>query len=362
MIQIQKFSQLIAKYLPALSAKKVTEVTAKKTIGLNIGRANIVACEVSQQDGKLTLERCAYKPIVKEKAIALQVKGFFQEAKFQPANVNVPLKGQGVVVRFLSFPRMSRSDFTSSIQFEAEKYLPFSLTDVVLDYHIIDEGKTASAESGNSMQVILVAARKTEVDKMLNLAKEVGFKLNAIDVDIFACANAFEHANPDLKTHSVGLIDFGAMDTTFGIFDKGMLVFSRDVAFGGNDLTELIKRKLSVSPEEAYKIQHESQLSQPDQIGAVEEGLERLFQELQSSINYYYNQHQSATPIETIYISGGFSRLSILPELLEKRMQTPIKKWDPTSKLTIGGALNSESLRELIPHLPVCVGLAIRSK
>ncbi len=361
-IQIQRLPQLIAKYLPALSAKKVTEVTAKRTIGLNIGRANLVACEVSSQDGKLTMERCGRRQLIKEKPLAPQVKGFFQEVKFQPANVNVSLKGQGVVVRFLSFPRMSRSDFASSIQFEAEKYLPFSLADVVLDYHIIDEGRTASAEGGNNMQVILVAARKTEVDKMLNLAKEVGFKLNAVDVDIFAYANAFEHANPDAKTHSVGLVDFGAVDTTLGIFDKGMLVFSRDVAFGGGDLTELIKRKLDVSVEDAYKIQYEPHLSQPNQIAAVEEGLERLFQELRSSMNYYYNQHQNATPIETIYIAGGFSQLSILPELLEKRMEMPVKKWDPTSKLTVGGMLTPETLKELTPHLPVCVGLAIRSK
>ena len=101
---------------------------------------------------------------------------------------------------------------------------------------------------------------------MLNLAQETGVKLNAIDVDVFACANAFEHANPEAKAHSVCLIDFGAADTTFAILNKGVLVFSREVAFGGNDLTELIKRKLVMPAEEAYKIHREPHLFQSLQV------------------------------------------------------------------------------------------------
>ncbi len=361
-IQIEKLSQLFTKYLPLLTGKKSSEASAQRLVGLNIGRSNILACEMSSKGNQLTLERCILKQIIKDKAIATQIKELFEEAKFQTTKVNVSLKGQGVVVRFLSFPKMSRADFASSIQFEAEKYLPFSLADVILDYHIIDGNAAGSGEGGNSMPVILVAALKTEVDKLLNIAKEVGFKLNAIDVDIFAYANAFERANPEALTHSVGLIDFGAVDTTLGILDKGTLIFSRDIAFGGFDLTEMIKRKLNVSPEEAYKIQHDPNLSQPEQIAAVEEGLDRLFQELRSSLNYYYNQHQNAAPIETIYISGGFSQSAILSSSLEKRMEIPVKKWDPTSGLVMGEAVNGTNLTEIIPYLPVCIGLAIRSK
>ncbi len=361
-IQIEKLSQLFTKYLPLLTGKKPSETSIQRLVGLNIGRASIVACEISSKGNQLTLERCLRKEIVKDKALAVQLRGLFEEAKFQTTKVNVSLKGQGVIVRFLSFPKMSRADFASSIQFEAEKYLPFSLADVILDYHMIEGSTAGSSEEGSNMPVILVAARKTEVDKLLNVAKEVGFKLNAIDVDIFAYANAFERASPEAKTHSVGLVDFGAVDTTLGIFNKGTLVFSRDIAFGGNDLTEMIKRKLNVSPEEAYKIQHDPNLNSPEQIAGVEEGLDRLFQELKSSLNYYYNQHQSAEPIETIYISGGFSQSTILSASLEKRMEVPVKKWDPTAGLMVSETVNQTSLKELLPYLPVSIGLAIRPK
>ena len=360
-IQIQQLPQLISKYIPSRASKKSAEVSILHTIGLSIGRANIVVCELSSQAEKLALEHCLFKEIAKDKPLAAQVKELLQGMKFQTAKVNVSLKGQGVVVRFLSFPRMSRAEFASSIQYEAEKYLPFNLADVILDYHIINEAIPGSPEGANTMQVILVAARKTEIDKMLNLAREVGFKLNAIDVDIFAYTNAFQRANPDAKAHLVAVCDLGAVDTTLGILNKGVLVFSRDIAFGGNDLTEMIKRKLNVSLEEASKIQRQGQFTQADQMSAIEEGLDRLFQEVRSSFNYYYNQHENATPIEKIYISGGLSQMSLLPSLLEKRIEVPIEKWDPLSQITIRETASS-NVKEILSYLPVGIGLALRQK
>ena len=363
-LELSKLSEFLAKHVPSslFPARKTVETKGKRRIGLNIGHANIVACEMLSQEGKLILESCICKQVSKEKPISEQLKALFQEAKFQSKEVNVSLKGPGVVVRFLSFPRMNRLDFASSIQFEAEKYLPFSLSEVVLDYHILSAAEGATGEDANTMGVILVAARKTEVNKLVDIAKDAGIGLNAIDVDIFAYVNAFEYTIPDAKTRSIALLDFGAGDTTLGILDKGELTFSRDIAFGGNDLTEMIRRKLNVPIEEASRVQHDPKLNHPDRVAAVKEGLGRLFQEIRSSINYYYSQHQNATPVEAAYISGGLSQLSALPEILAQQIEIPVKNWDPVSNLKVSETVNSEILKELLPYLPVSVGLAIRDK
>ncbi|OGW86347.1 MAG: hypothetical protein A3A81_07685 [Omnitrophica bacterium RIFCSPLOWO2_01_FULL_45_10b] len=362
-IRIPNLSKLASIEVSSFFKKTPPKTQGERKVGLNIGHGAITACEVSfGAQHQLILEQCARKEIVKDKPIASQLKDFLHESKFQSKQVNMSLKGHGVVVRFLSFPKMNRSDFASSIQFEAEKYLPFSLSEVVLDYQIIEDIAVPPKTDLNTMKVILVAARKTEIDKLVNLAQEIGFKLNVIDVDVFAYVNAFEHSNPEVKNQSVALIDFGAGDTTLAVVDKGALVFSRDIAFGGDDLTEMIHRKLNVPVEEALKIQLDQNLSQPEHKIAVEEGLSRLFQELRSSLNFYYNQNQTATPVETIYVSGGLSQLGVLLELLEKQIETPIKKWDPTSQFTLGEKVSRETLDPLTPYLPVCIGLAIRSK
>ncbi|MBI3999187.1 MAG: pilus assembly protein PilM, partial [Candidatus Omnitrophica bacterium] len=138
-IQIQKLSGLISKYLSPFLGKVSPESQIQRQVGLNIGRSSLVACEVSFQGEKLVLERVIHKEIKKSKPLGAQLKDLFLEAQFESKQVNVSLKGQGVVVRFLSFPKMNRADFTSSVQFEAEKYLPFAVSEVILDYHILEE-------------------------------------------------------------------------------------------------------------------------------------------------------------------------------------------------------------------------------
>ena len=369
--QVETIKGLVSRFLPALRAKETQKIEPDLRLGLNIGRANLVACEISADKGKFTIERCVQKPLRTDQSLGQQLKEFFQGAKLQSKKANVSLKGHGVVVRFLSFPRMSRADFSSAIQFEAEKYLPFNISEVVMDFQIADETADKPAKEDGTMQVILVAARKTEVEHLAAAMKEAGFGLNAIDVDIFAITNLFAFVHPEAKDHTYAVVDLGAVDTSLGILSKEVLIFSRDIAFGGSDLTEFIKRKLNVSHEEALKIITGAKSTpSPSPLplkggedkgeGVIEEGLSRLFQELRSSINYYYNQHQNASQIEGIYISGGLSQLAILKSLLEKQMEVPINTWDPIPAFQVGEGVTLDVLQSLNPYLPVSLGLGIR--
>lgn len=350
---------IIDKVKPLLMPQQEAGALAKRMLGLNIGRSAIVGCELLHHGDEIVLEKCA-RHLLTDQPLDQQLKTFKQEAGFQAKHVNVSLKGQGVVVRFLTFPRMNRQDFASSLQFEAEKYLPFNIADVILDF-CINEGPEVKGK-GNTMPVILVAARKTEVNKLVQTVQGVGFQITAIDVDTFACANALEHAIPDVKQKSVGVIDFGARDTTFMIMNNGLLVFSRDIAFGGEDAASSIKKKLNVSAEKASEILSKSDFESPEIQDAVQEALERVFHEIKLTLNYYYNQKQDAKPLECIYIVGGFSLVPVLIPLLEKKVEVPIRKWNPAEGLKLGASVKEDEIKSLAAYLPVSIGLALRTK
>src|SRR3990167_896376 len=358
--EVVKFFSSLKDKMKFSSGQKKQTVEITRRIGLNIGRSSIIAAEMLHGGSELVLEKC-YRKELTEGSVGQQLKTFLQEAGFQSKKVNLSLKGQGIVIRFLRFPRMNRSDFESALQFEAEKYLPFNLSDVMLDFHM-NEKDNEPGKSGTTMPVILVAARKTEVQKLIQLAQFAGLEINAIDVDTLACSNAFELGMPEMIEKVVGVVDFGGRDTTFMIRDKGMLVFSRDIAFGGSDAIASIKRKLNITDGEAAQIQYSNDATKPEYQEAIQESLERVFHELKLSINYYFNQRENAPPIESLFISGGYSQTGMLPELLQKRLEIPVQKWDPTQRLKLDPSLKSELLKPLIPYLPVSIGLAIRLK
>ena len=361
-IDTNQIRNLIHRFVKTNPQKKVEPELTSRT-GLNVGRFNLVASEITWHEGRPVLQRCARQQIVQDKPLPDQIKNFFQESGFKSKHVSLSLKGQGVVLRFLAFPKMSRTDFASSIRYEAEKYLPFSLSEVTFDYQIINEAAGQANENGTTMPVILVAARKTDVERLIQTVQAAGLKPDLIDIDILACANAFQHAQPDIvKNNCVGLIDLGATDSSLGILNRETLVFSRDIAFGGSDLIEIIHRKLNIPHEKAFEFQSKLNLKEMDKINIVREGLARLFQEIKSSITYYYNQHQSETALETIYLSGGFSQLGVISKLLEEQLELPIKTWNPTDQMTFGEAVDKNSLHQLVPYLPVSIGLALRPR
>ena len=344
---------------PTFFQKKNTTPQITRRVGLNIGRSNLAACEVSMENGQLTMERVVHKAYAPESSPVEQLKQFWKDGKFDSKRVIASIKGRGVVIRFLNFPKMTPADFASAIQFEAEKYLPFSLSEVVFDYYLVP-GERAGEAPKTTMQVILAAARRVEVMKLVETVKAAGLELAAIDVDTFAGTNAFEHACPGESAHSVGLIDFGARDTTISILDKGHLEFSRDIAFGGEDMTDLISRKFNIDREAALKIQSESDFTNEAEKAIIPETLSRLLHELKLSINYYYNQRENAAQLETLFISGGFSKLKILPQMLENQLALPVKFWDPAEGFTKGPGINTEELKTLTPYLPVSIGLTLR--
>jgi len=103
-------------------------------------------------------------------------------------------------------------------------------------------------------------------------------------------------------------------------------------------------------------------VSQPDHIRVIQDALERLFEELKLSLNYYFNQHQNVAELNCFYISGGFSQLSVLSQLLESRIGISVKRWDPTNKMALSDTVTREALGPLTPYLPVCTGLALRPR
>ena len=76
-----------------------------------------------------------------------------------------------------------------------------------------------------------------------------------VDVEAFALENAcalMRHQMPDGgMDRTVAVVDFGASSTTFSVLRDMKVIYTRDFAFGGQQLTEEIMRTYGLSMEEA---------------------------------------------------------------------------------------------------------------
>ena len=109
----------------------------------------------------------------------------------QPVTIGLP-SGDAVMRRPISFPRMSIEDIRSTIDLNFEEYFT-SRTDTVFDAVII---KTPSdSNDKEKVSVLAATAKKSLVDKLLEISKKSGIPAGAIEPTNFAMMRSI----PELK-------------------------------------------------------------------------------------------------------------------------------------------------------------------
>ena len=136
----------------------------------------------------------------------------------------------------------SPSDLEGQVELQADQYIPFPMEEVSFDFEVIGE----SERDPDMVDVLLVATRTENVEQRQVAVEAAGLSARVVDVEAFAVENACQlltHQMPDAGADKfVAIVDFGASTTTFSVLKDLKVIYTRDFAFGGQQLTEEIMR------------------------------------------------------------------------------------------------------------------------
>lgn len=328
-------------------------------IGLDIGTRLIKTAEVLSEGNTKTLTKFHFVeidfPPTKEK-VTEALKALLEN--FQPAvkSVNISLSAPSAIVRFINMPKMKEEDLKNSLRFEAEKYIPFNINEVLIAACILEE----NLEEKNQMRVLLAAAKKDIVNSRIDVLKEIGLSVAVIDIDSFACFNAFCESFDTLDpVKSMALLNIGYTQTNIVISRGSQPFFTRDIQIGGKDIAKAIAKELSIEEKDADKFILDPKDKGPQVYETSKAVLNNLVDETRLSFGYYENQHGKA--IDEIYISGGVARLNGILDYFEESFGIKPAIWNPFSKFEISPNVDAKSLELIRPQFAVCAGLAIRT-
>jgi type IV pilus assembly protein PilM len=206
---------------------------SKPLIGLDIGSSGIKAVELtkSKKGYELTVClraagagcRCGWR----DHGCAGRGRASretFLSGKFKLKGVATGVSGHSVIVKRVVVLAATRDEVESSIQLDAEQYIPFEITEVNLDYQVVGPGTTSSDEAG--MEVVLVAAKKDKIQNHTNVISLAGRNPEIVDIDAFALQNAFE-ANYSVDPQAtVALLNIGASLMNINIAKEACLCSS----------------------------------------------------------------------------------------------------------------------------------------
>ncbi len=339
--------------------------TRNSLVGLDIGCHEIKAIELVGSAGGPQVNALATMPAVEPLELPQAIRGLFADAGIKTRNVAVSLSGQSVIVRYIAMPKMSEEDLQSSLKYEAGKHIPFELDEVALDCVRLDSNDSpGSEEAADEMQVLLVAAKKDVLNELLSHVRAAALVPVAVDVDGFALGSAFElyaasQAGGEILAGVKALVDVGASKTSVNILEDGSSSFSREIYLAGKDFTDAVSRRLGVEQEEGDRIKQDPKGEDEEVRDCLSPVMGDLVAEVHASLDYYENHHDRA--VDSVWVSGGSTRLPGLSGAFEQTFGREVKEWNPLEGIAVGDGLEPASLETVnTSGLAVAVGLASR--
>jgi type IV pilus assembly protein PilM len=341
----------------------------RDVIGLDIGCSSIKLVELREDKKGYKLQNLAISPLPSEAIVdgALMdsvtiidaIRDVIANSKTKARDVVTSVSGHSVIVKKISLPFMTEAELEESIQWEAERYIPFDINDVNIDFQIFG----AAPENPEVMDVVLVAAKKDMINDYVSIIMEAGLNPVIIDIDSFALENMLAINYDIAKEETVAIVNVGASVANINIVKNNISAFTRDIFKGGNQITEEIQRQLHVDHEEAEKIKVGSKVDLTSQ-SVIEDVLKTASESLAVEIGNSLDFFQSTTTYEKIgklYLSGGGSKIKDFDMTLQQQIGIPVEIANPFKKVEYSGkAFDLEYLREIGPIMAVGVGLASR--
>ncbi|MBC2594681.1 pilus assembly protein PilM [Ruficoccus amylovorans] len=342
-------------------------MSASKTLIINCGASHVSVSTFSANGADLLLEdfvieELDYDYSIDEEwlgALSLKLGDILRRKKFHgPATLISP--GYQLLTKTIKVPHVEAAKQAQIIAFEAQQNIPYPLSDVVWDYQVI-------ADDGVETEVILIAIKSDAINSFCQQVSGFGISPERISAASILDYNAYKLSYQDNEEDTL-LVNIGARSSNL-IFINEDGFFIRNIALGGNSLTQNLADNLGKGFTEAEKVKiafFSGQTSyEPDHpsVQILQNNAQifqrRMGQEITRSIVNFRRQRGAKAPAR-ILLTGRGSLLPGLPEFLAEQQKMPVEYFDPAQGISVGGSLDKDSLGEDLYSLGEVIGEASR--
>jgi type IV pilus assembly protein PilM len=353
-------------FLDALLGRKHPAV-----IGLDISSSSVKLVELDQtSSGEFILERFASEPfekgwitdgqIEKFDEVAAAVKKVVQKSGSKTRNVVMAMPQSAVITKKIMLPAgLREEEMELQVESEANQYIPFSLDEVSLDFCVLGPSPTSAGD----VEVLIAASRKDRVQDRQGLAEAAGLKPVVLDIESHASRMAMSRVVSSLPNEGrdalVALFEIGADTTSLKVLRDDEMLYDRDQAFGGSQLTQLISRQYGFSFEEAEAKKLSGDLPEDYEGVILQPFVDSLSQEIGRALQYFF----TSTPhhkVHYVMLAGGTATLPGLKERVTDLTGFASNVVNPFENMQLGSSVRESRVRREAPSYLTACGLAMR--
>jgi Tfp pilus assembly PilM family ATPase len=405
--------------------------TVTSYLGVDIGTASVKIVELENYRGQAKLKSYGYADIntnilrgatdKNNQLIANYIKAIVKKSRMESRQAIAALPTFSVFTSIISLPPMPKKDLASAVKWEAKKFIPLPIDEMILDWKILNkkgvdaeikdkaelgaslgnlfgkknkdkkeepsknpEQTDESVAEGAESQPEEAPNEKTTEDTadMVNRgvlgAKNYRILLTAAPKNLVArYLDIFKRTNISLLSleteafalsrslmgndmSSVMIVDIGSNNTDVCVIEEGVPILNRGIDTGGNVITKAIMNSMNVNLDRAEQFKRDFGLMMSGNRSVpntIQDALNPIINEIKYVFDLYQKQGQAH--IEKIILSGGSAFLPNLPQYLSDLLGLPVIIGDPWDRIVYPMDLKPV-LQEIGPRMAASIGLSMR--
>ncbi len=342
-------------------------------IGLDIGSSVVRVVGLERgMSGQFVLAHCGSErlqpgwimgdSVEKMIEVATSVKRAVAQSGARTKNVVMALPSSAIVTKTVNIQAdLNDNDFEAQVESEISSYLPWALDEVNIDYV-----KLNPVIGTGEVEVLVAAARKDKVEEWQTIAEAAGLKVSVLEVGAFvrarmACsvslANLTEFHESDGPL--VANLDIGSVSTNLQVYQSGILIFDRDLSFGGSQLTNLIESHYGLSATEAERKKRSRDLPAGYESSVIAPYLANTALEIERGVQFFHSS-SGRQRVSKIILSGGGACITGLSRAVSSQTGIACELASPFDGMTIKSEQVNKRLRREAPAYYFAAGLAMR--
>jgi len=345
---------------------------ARPILGLDITTSSVKLIELSMSGGQYRVESYAAeatppnsineKAIVDANAVGDAIKRAVKRSGARAKDAAVAISGDAAITKVIQMPRtLGENELEGQVEMQADQYIPFPMDEVSFDFEVIGP----SEKDPDMLDVLLVATRTENVEQRVAACAAAGLTAKIVDVEAFALENAcrlLTHQMPDGGLQRViAVVDFGASSTTFSVLRDLKVIYTRDFAFGGQQLTEEVMRTYGLSMEEAGRAKKEGGLPANYQTEVLDPFIDDMCQQVSRSLQFFLASGAGREQPEQILICGGCANIPGAADVIASRVGIAAERGDPLGQMKVSSKAKGQAVKKDATALLTACGLALRS-
>ena len=277
------------------------------------------------------------------KKLGQAIKSAVVQAGISATNCVIGIESSRSFVTMIQLPKMTDSERSSILKYQADKYIPIPVDDAKIDWVVLGD----SPDNPQQDEVMLASVTQDYIEGLVDMIDSLGFNVIAVEPNSISMLRAALAAN-STSTNMVINVGERSTDVVIAIGSSPRLV--RTLPIGLQSFVRTISQGLNVKDDQAQQFLLK--------FGLEKTRLDGFVSDLKKSVSFLESRY-SNLKIDSILAMGFAATIPLFSEYISDNTGIPVQITNPWQKVRVPDSERA-SMAAVEYEYATAVGLAQR--